>query len=139
MRWIILKNNEDLTKEEKEKLEFAFECSKGIKDMYELKENIRAVFEKKITKEEAGQELRKLINKAKEGITDKSIRSFIKTYDRYEEHILNYFDERKSNGLVEGINNKIKIIKRIAYGMSILLTFPAGFLLHSYVTTHRFK
>ena len=31
LRWIILKNNEDLIKEEKEKLEFAFECSKGIK------------------------------------------------------------------------------------------------------------
>ena len=33
------------------KLQFAFECSKGIKEMYELKEDIRAVFEKKIKKE----------------------------------------------------------------------------------------
>ena len=27
-----------------------------------------------------------------------------------------YFDERITNGVVEGINNKLKLIKRSAYG-----------------------
>ena len=44
--------------------------------------------------------------------------------------ILNYFDHRVTNGFVEGKNNRIKVIKRMAYGyrnidnlrMRILLT-----------------
>ncbi|OQY26978.1 MAG: hypothetical protein B6244_11930, partial [Candidatus Cloacimonetes bacterium 4572_55] len=31
-------------------------------------------------------------------------------------YVLNYFNERISNGMVEGINNKIKRIKRMAFG-----------------------
>ncbi len=34
----------------------------------------------------------------------------------WREEILNYFDHRYTNGFVEGKNNRIKVIKRIAYG-----------------------
>lgn len=98
--------------------------------MYELKEDIRAVFEKKISKEKARKKMNKLMKRAKE-INDKSIKGFIKTYTMFEEYILNYFDERKSNGLVEGINNKIKVIKRIAYGMPNFTNF-AGRILRNF-------
>jgi len=139
LRWIILKNNKDLTTQEKEKLKFAFECSNGIKEMYELKENTRAIFEEKIDKEDARIKLRKLLDQAK-NIKDKSIKSFIKTYNSFEEHILNYFIQRKSNGLVEGINNKIKLIKRIAYGMPNFINFSSKILAtFNSVTTHEFK
>lgn len=134
LRWIILKNHKDLTAEEKEKLKFAFECSTGIKEMYELKEAIRAVFEKKISKETARKELRMLLEQAR-GINDKSIKSFIKTYNTFEEYILNYFDERKSNGLIEGINNKIKLIKRMAYGMPNFTNF-SGRILSTFLCNH---
>lgn len=30
--------------------------------------------------------------------------------------ILSWYDHRVSNGKVEGINNKIKVLKRVAYG-----------------------
>lgn len=40
-----------------------------------------------------------------------------KTISRWKEYILNSFiDERYSNDYAEGINNKIKVIKRIAFG-----------------------
>lgn len=40
-----------------------------------------------------------------------------KTISRWKEYILNSFiDERYSNGYTEGTNNKIKVIKRIAFG-----------------------
>ena len=35
----------------------------------------------------------------------KCIKSFIKTYNTFEDCILNYFDKRQSNGLLEGMNN----------------------------------
>ena len=36
--------------------------------------------------------------------------------DNWWETILNYFGERRSNAVVEGCNNKIKLIKRRGYG-----------------------
>jgi transposase len=40
----------------------------------------------------------------------------LETFGRWLEPILNYFRKRTSNGIVEGINHKIKVIKRLAYG-----------------------
>ncbi len=51
---------------------------------------------------------------------DSDIPEFIEaagTISRWQEYIVNSFiDERYSNGFTEGINNKIKVIKRIAFG-----------------------
>ena len=51
---------------------------------------------------------------------EKNIPEFVeaaKTISRWKEYILNSFiDERYSNGYTEGTNNKIKVIKRIAFG-----------------------
>ena len=41
---------------------------------------------------------------------------FLKTFKRWKGYVVNYFQGRYSNGLVEGINNKIKLIKRRAFG-----------------------
>jgi transposase len=35
---------------------------------------------------------------------------------RWRKEILNYFDYPYTNGFVEGKNNRIKVIKRLAYG-----------------------
>lgn len=60
------------------------------------------------------------INKWISKCIEKDISEFIeaaKTISRWKEYILNSFiDERYSNGYTEGINNKIKVIKRIAFG-----------------------
>lgn len=60
------------------------------------------------------------INKWISKCMKKNIIEFIeaaKTISRWKEYILNSFiDERYSNGYTEGINNKKKVIKRIAFG-----------------------
>ena len=60
------------------------------------------------------------INKWISKCIEKNIVEFIeaaKTISRWKEYILNSFiDERYSNGYTEGTNNKIKVIKRIAFG-----------------------
>lgn len=43
--------------------------------------------------------------------------SFLKTLDKWMEEILNYFVDRQTSGFVEGLNNKIKVIKRRCYGI----------------------
>ncbi len=43
--------------------------------------------------------------------------SFLSTLDKRLEEITNYFVARQSRGFVEGLNNKIKVIKRRCYGI----------------------
>ena len=39
------------------------------------------------------------------------------TVKRWEQNVINYFKTRITNGFAEGLNNKIKLIKRIGYGV----------------------
>ncbi len=59
-------------------------------------------------------------------------KALLSTIANWREEILNYFDYPITNGFTEGKNNRIKTIKRIAYGyrnmdnfrMRILATSP---------------
>jgi hypothetical protein len=42
---------------------------------------------------------------------------FIKTFEKWQEEILNYFDARQTSGPVEGINNKARVILKRTYGL----------------------
>ena len=37
---------------------------------------------------------------------------------RWRDEILNYFDDRQTNGYAEGVTNKIKVMKRRSYGFT---------------------
>jgi transposase len=43
--------------------------------------------------------------------------AFVRTFEAWQEEILNYFDARKTSGPVEGINNKARVIVKRAYGL----------------------
>lgn len=44
-------------------------------------------------------------------------KTFVMTYERWQDGILNYFDGRHTSGPVEGINNKARVITKRAYGL----------------------
>jgi hypothetical protein len=44
-------------------------------------------------------------------------KTFVKTYEHWQEGILNYFEGRHTSGPVEGINNKARVITKRAYGL----------------------
>jgi transposase len=46
---------------------------------------------------------------------------------------VNYFDNRTTNGIVEGINNQLKLIKRAAYGFANFENFKLRSLLALWV------
>ena len=43
--------------------------------------------------------------------------TFVKTLNKYKPYIANYFKQRSNSGFVEGLNNKIKVVKRRCYGL----------------------
>jgi len=47
---------------------------------------------------------------------------FLKTLTKWLAEIVNYFAERRSSGFVEGLNNKIKTLKRRCYGIGRVAT-----------------
>jgi Transposase len=45
------------------------------------------------------------------------LEDFVRTYERWQEQILNYFQARQTSAAVEGINNKARVITKRAYGL----------------------
>jgi transposase len=45
---------------------------------------------------------------------------FLATLNNHFEEITNYFTGRHTSGFVEGLNNKLKVLKRRCYGMTNL-------------------
>jgi transposase len=110
-KFILLKNGIDLSDEENEKLELILKQSERLRSAYELKESFRAIYESKLTVEEGKAKIELWIDKAK-----KVYGKAITTITNHIEGICNYFLNRTTSGVMEGINNKSKLIKRRAYG-----------------------
>jgi transposase len=122
-RFLILKNNIDLTEEEKLKLETILKRSKRLGLAYKLKEDFRNIFETCKTPQEAQEQLKAWIEKAKPvyGAVLETIRNHL-------DNICNYFLNRTTSGVMEGLNNRIKLIKRQAYGFLNFINFRSRLL-----------
>src|SRR5207248_806029 len=46
-----------------------------------------------------------------------ALEKFVCTFEHWREQILNYFNDRRTSGVVEGINNKARVITKRAYGL----------------------
>lgn len=114
-RWSLVKNEKNLKEEEAAKLAEAFEISPVLKELHGVKEDFRMIFETAETAEEAARRLEEWIKRV-EDLGLEQLDSFIKTLCSWWEKILNYFHLHITSGIVEGINNKIKLIKRIGFG-----------------------
>ena len=44
-------------------------------------------------------------------------KAFVTTFERWEKGIMNYFEGRQTSGVVEGINNKARVITKRGYGI----------------------
>ena len=47
---------------------------------------------------------------------------FLTTVANWREEITNYFLKRQNSGFVEGLNNKLKVLKRRCYGLDSVKT-----------------
>jgi transposase len=116
MMWIIRKNNRDLAADERKKLRRLFEYSPKLKLAYTFREELTAIFEMKLTKEEAKKRLLKWADKVRRSALT-CFDKFLTTLNNWLDEIVNYFVNRLSSGFVEGLNNKVKTIKRRCYGI----------------------
>jgi len=114
-RWVLVKNQKDLNDKERMKLEIIYQISPELKTCHELKELFRLLFDTLTDREEAKLALQIWMQQV-EALDIKAFKPFLVTLSNWFEQILNYFLERWTNAFAEGINNKIKLIKRRAFG-----------------------
>lgn len=115
--WILRKKEGDLSKEERETLNLLFEHSPDLKCAHGFVNDLTLIFESDISKFHAKHKINKWIRRVQNsGMT--CFNRFIKTLLKFKNEIANYFINRNSSGFVEGINNKIKVIKRRCYGIT---------------------
>ncbi len=114
--WIVRKNNKDLTSDERETLHRLFEYSPDLKLAYTFREELTSIFEMQMTKEEAKKRLIKWQDKVRRSAST-CFDKFLTTLDNWLDKTANYFVNRLSSGFVEGLNNKVKTIKRRCYGI----------------------
>lgn len=122
-KFILLKNGVDLMESERIKLEVILSHSKRLRIAYDLKEEFREIFETCKTVEEGRNQLTKWLKKARFIYCD--VLTMIRNH---LDGICNYFLSRTTSGVMEGINNRIKLIKRQAYGFVNFDNFRARLL-----------
>lgn len=116
-RWLLLRNDADLSPADRDKLAGMFAVAPELAQLHGVKEAFRKVFEQTLTPSEAGRQLETWIASVQAGGL-KKLEKFVATLRNRWEHILNYFHTRLTSGKVEGLNNKVKVIKRGAYGFN---------------------
>jgi len=115
-RWLLLKNPENLDpeKKEKERLAEALKLNEPLACAYYLKEDLRQIWLQP-NKETVERVFADWVKRAQStGI--KMLKKFADTLAAHKSGILAYYDYRMSSGPLEGTNNKIKTMKRMAYG-----------------------
>ena len=114
-RWALLKNPEDLTDRQADQLERIRRNRGGIWRAYEMKEQFRAIFAGDLTRDEAAVLLDRWCARAQRS----RLAPFVKcarTMRHRRDLILNTIEHGISNSRVEGLNTKVRLIVRRAYG-----------------------
>ena len=112
--WEDLKNPWDLSDKQWDKLAAIQKHNAPLYRAYLLKESLAAVFEE-TSREAAEVELDRWLAWASRS----KLRPFVRvarTIRQYKDRILAYIETKLTNGIVEGFNNKLRMVQRRAFG-----------------------
>lgn len=120
-RFLLLKNYESLQKDKQHRLQNLLEANRPLFMMHSMKEQFREFWEKDSIKDAILFLDAWCTDAEKSGV--KELKRIATTLMNHSHGLLNYYFHRISCGLVEGINNKIKTLKRQAYGFRDMTYF----------------
>lgn len=123
---ILNKKGKNLTLEESYKLHEILKQSQELQRTYALKESFFNVFSMKEPASVKHFLTQWLALVEESGVEE--FRSVLKTFKKWETAILQGLTQTYSNGFTEGMNNKIKVLKRVAFGFRNFERFRARIL-----------
>ena len=113
-RYLLLKNEENLTEKQRPRLQKLLAMNETLNTVYILKDQLKMVYyysDRDMVKETLDDWCAMA-----ETISHPSVLAFINKLRFFEDGILNHADYPIGTSDLEGVNNKIKLIKRRAYG-----------------------
>ena len=114
--WPFRKKAADLEGEEQALLTRLFTDTPALQQAYQYREQLTDIFAAPLCKEAALQQLTAWQQEVRaSGLS--CYDRFLHTLEKWKEEIANYFLARHNSGFVEGLNNKIKVLKRRCYGI----------------------
>jgi len=112
-KYLLLKNHQNLTESDKVQLEQILSQSACLRFAYEMKEEFREIYQ-------TSKSVQSGIKRMQAWLVHAQV-LYGKTAQTIREHlsgICNYFISGTTSGVREGINNKIKLIMRLGYGLT---------------------
>jgi transposase len=86
-----------------------------LRTLYRLRLRFQEIFDTAAHRRQAALALTELFLEATAAFPE--LDGFWCTYERWQEQILNYFEAGQTSGVVEGINNKARVITKRTYGI----------------------
>lgn len=118
IRWLLLKNPENLNKnervDERQRLEDALMLNKSLATAYYLKEDLSQFWNQKSIV--AAERFLDDWCRRADASGIRALKSMAKTLRAHRQGLLNWYIDPISSGPLEGINNKIGALQRRAYG-----------------------
>ena len=112
-KYLLLSNRINLNLEQSQRLAVTLKKSECLRIAYEMKEEFREIYETHMTVKMAQEKFKTWLNYASLFFKESA-----STIVNHFEGICNYFLNRTTSGVMEGINNRIKLIMRQGYGFS---------------------
>ena len=116
LRYLLLKNAHNLTNADKERLARLATAQPDLLHLWQLRQDLYDWYETKTTPERARLTLDAWIADARQ-LGLKHLDAFCDTLAAWQTEIVNLFHHRITSGFVEGMNSKIRVLKRIAFGI----------------------
>jgi transposase len=115
LMWEMRRDPLSLTELERQKLENLFTQIPALRTLYQLRIRFKAIFDTAPNRRQAALKLTELFMDGTAAFPE--LEKFECTYEQWQEQILNYFEDGQTSGVVEGINNKARVVTKRAYGI----------------------
>lgn len=114
-RWVLLKHQRNHNEDQAGLLAKLEKLNSPLYKAYLLKEQFYHIYKSGDNVEQSVQRIKNWVEEVKQTKL-RALIDFCKTVESNIDYISNYFKYGRTSGAIEGVNNKIKVIKRMAYG-----------------------
>ena len=121
LMWLVRQDWTMLSEADQTRLLPLFDQSPALKQAYCLRQVLTGIFNRPFTKARAIDAMEGWCEQVRaSGL--RCFDGFLTTVANWREEITNYFLQRQNSGFVEGLNNKLKVLKRRCYGLDNVKT-----------------
>ena len=121
LMWVVRQDWTVLSEADQTRLLPLFHQSPALKQAYCLRQVLTGIFNRPFTKARAIEAIEGWCEQVRASGLH-CFDGFLTTVANWREEITNYFLQRQNSGFVEGLNNKLKVLKRRCYGLDSVKT-----------------